>query len=295
MISLQNPTTPKVGRARRERRPSRVLSGLAPLAALLLAAAAQPLPAAPPQDALQTVLAGEDFHARQEAAARLGRNLDAPAVDALIALLEQHTIPALDHDETIALKDAVCTALETQTEYPAKLPAKLIAMYRDKRHAHAWRDYCIQHLNTACTRIAPDQKPAAYKTFWAATAEIDSTIAGTALIALADHRQDPRVDSRKLAQTAARIAADTQASSAARTTALQIAAELGEKQVLPVARQLAETASAERPLRLSAIAALGALGSPEDITLLQHYASGNDRLLQTAAKAALHKRTIPNL
>lgn len=289
MISLQNPTTPKVGRARRARRPSHVLTGLAPLAALLLAAAAQPLPAAPPQDALQTVLAGEDFHARQEAAARLGRSLDAPAVDALITLLELHTLPALDHDETIAIKDAVCTALDTQTAYPAKLPAKLIAMYRDKRHATAWRDYCIQHLNTACTRIAPEQKPAAYKTFWAATAETDSTIAGTALIALADHRQDPRVDARKLAQTAARIVADAKASSAARTTALQIAAELGEKQILPVARQLAASHTAERPLRLSAIAAIGTLGNPDDIPLLERYAQGNDHLLSTAAKPALQK------
>jgi len=262
------------------------------LAALLLCTPCTSLanPAAPPQPPLQTVLDdAADFHARQEAAARLGRTLTPPDIDALITLLEQHTLPALDHDETIAFKDAVCTALDTQTAYPAKLPAKLIAMYHDKRHATAWRDYCIQHLNTACTRIAPDQKPAAYKTFWAATAETDSTIAGTALIALADHRQDSRVDARKLAQTAARIVADPQASSAARTTALQIAAELGEKQILPTARELASSHTAERPLRLSAIAAIGALGTPDDIPLLERYAQGNDHLLSSAAKPALQK------
>ncbi len=240
--------------------------------------------------ALQTVLDDSaGFHARHETAARLPRNLERHDVSALIALLERHSHPSLAHDELLALKDVVASALAAQASYPGELPARLTAMFRDTRHTVAWRDYCIQHLNTACTKIPATERPAIYEVFWEATAETDSTIAGTALIALADHRADSAIPGERLRDSAYHIGADSAAAPAARLTAIQIAAELGDPRILPTARQLARNPATERPLRLSAIAAIGAVGTPEDLPLLRELAAAPGIMPGIAAKAALEK------
>ena len=73
---------------------------------------------------------------------------------------------------------------------------------------------------------------------------------------------------------------------AAKTTALQICAQLDEKKCLEAARDIA-AASKARALKLSAIAAIGSLGGAEDKELLEKYALSTDRFTQHAARSAL--------
>jgi HEAT repeat protein len=288
LIKRERPVLVQHTGSRAPRFPALPASVLLSAFLLLAAAGAGTGIAASQLDALQAVLHAEDFHTRQQAASQIGHNLalDAEAIEALIGLLELPSIPDLDSSETVALKDIVCTVLENQTLYPAQLPDRLIAMFHDTRHAAAWRDYCIQHLNTACNKIPADQRPRIYEIFWQATAETGSTIAGTALIALADHRADPAISLEEVQHKAVHIATDPAASSASRLTAIQIAAELGDPRVLPTARNLARDPSAERPLRLSAIAAIGILGTREDLPLLQELSSASGHVPGVAARTA---------
>lgn len=230
---------------------------------------------------------GVGYFDRQTAARSLDAKLAPAFVAQLIEFLDAKTgHGALDRDELLALKDVVCSALDRQAQYPYELPVRLVEMFADREHNTAWRDYCIQHLNSGYDRAQPEQREAIRKTFWVASDEINSTIAGTALIALRDHRSDPAINSTAIAAKALDIASNDFASDAARITAIQICAELDERKVLPYARKLVQTAK-ERPLRMSAIATLGALGELADREILVQYAASSDLLIQRAAKSAL--------
>lgn len=238
--------------------------------------------------AVAPVLAG-GFHERQKAASSLGRRLPPEAVGELMDFLGVYKDARLESSELLALKDCICSALENQSVYPAELPGRLTAMYRDPAHAVGWRDYCIQHLSTACRKIPADQRPAIIDVFKEAVKERQSTIAGTALIALRDNQAAVPGIRELLANHAREIAADSQSVAASRVTALQISAGLGDKRVLPAIRMLVQDSVTERPLRLAAVAALGTLGGTEDLPVLEPLASGSDRMFKRAAATAIAK------
>jgi hypothetical protein len=228
------------------------------------------------------------LNARQKAVGMLGKNLDADSVAVLYAFMDAKQNSGLSREELLALKDSVCTKLDHQAAYPKDLPDRLMAMYADKTHDEGWRDYCIQHLNVGFRKASADQRASAVKVFWTATGEQGGSIPGTALIALKDNMADPDIDRDAVAAKALEIVLSKTSGEAAKTTALQICAQLGEKKCLPVARELAASTKA-RTLKLSAIASIGSLGNQEDKALLEKCASSSDRLTQVAAKSALEK------
>ena len=77
-----------------------------------------------------------------------------------------------------------------------------------------------------------------------------------------------------------------------RMTALQISAELGDRQTLPVALELADTASTPLRMRLSAIASVGQLGDSANRKQLEAYANEGNAYVRVAAKAALKRLKI---
>ncbi len=240
-------------------------------------------------DALSVVTeGGQHLIARQKAVKRMGRNLDKDSIAELYDFMDRKTDPGLHRDELLAIKDAVCSLLDSQEKYPAELPERLIAMYNDKTHDIRWRDYCVQHLNKGYALAAPEMREAIRNTFWKATGQIDSTIAGTALIALYDNSSSPAIDKAAVAAKALEIVANPASGNPAKITALQICAQLDVTDAIGHARKLVETAG-ERPLRMSAIAAIGRLGDNSDRPLLARYAKGADRVVSISAKAALKR------
>jgi HEAT repeat protein len=71
-------------------------------------------------------------------------------------------------------------------------------------------------------------------------------------------------------------------------TALQICAMGNESKVLPIARDILKT-SKNVPLKMSAIAAIGALGNGDDYENLEDLSKSTDIRLRIAAKSALKK------
>ena len=90
-------------------------------------------------------------------------------------------------------------------------------------------------------------------------------------------------------------AKDDQASEPCRITALRVAALHGAKEVLPVARELAQTGKTEM-LRMAAIASLGELGGTADQELLDaltHADVPYVASIATQAAAILKNRMVP--
>jgi HEAT repeat protein len=84
------------------------------------------------------------------------------------------------------------------------------------------------------------------------------------------------------------LAKDETASELVRITALQVCAARGLKDALPAALALADAAPTI-PVQISAIAALGALGTAEQQSFLQDLAEGPEPRLRPAAQTALKR------
>lgn len=186
-----------------------------------------------------------------------------------------------------ALKNDVVNVLRAQEGKPIDLANNLMAMYYDKAHNDVWRDYCVQHLGGFFKKIELSrEKKEAVRTLWKATEETNTSIAGTALIALVYNQNDDMIDTSEVAQKALIFCTDSNCSELTKITALQICAKLGESQVLPVARKIASSKQSVL-LRMSAIAAVGTLGNESDRDMLEKYSKSSDVRLRKSAQSAL--------
>ena len=124
---------------------------------------------------------------------------------------------------------------------------------------------------------------------WQAAEETDSSIAGTALLALNDLAQNnAEFEKDKIARTALKLAGNEQCGELARITAVQICGQTDATQAAPLILQLAQNAGSI-PLRITAIAALGDLGDRSAEGFLQQIAAGNEDRLKPAAESALKR------
>lgn len=231
-----------------------------------------------------------DYFTRIKAVHALGKELSDTDIQALFILLNRKKgEDGLALEQLNALKNDVVNVLKSQTRKPVDLANNLMAMYYDKSHDPVWRDYCVQHLGGYYLKIenAAELKMAR-NVFWSATHETDSSIAGTALIALANNIDHSDIIRDAVANTSLLLSEDAKCGELAKITSLQICANLGEKKILPIARQIAES-TASVPLRMSAIAAVGTLGEESDRAMLGKYAASTDTRLRTAAQSALKR------
>ena len=168
---------------------------------------------------------------------------------------------------------------------PPDLVPRLAAMFRDPAHDEVWRDYCVQHLSRLYGELESEtDREQAREVFWAAVNAKNGNISGTALIALADRCGTSGFEKDRICAKALEMATSAEYGEPARITALQICATLGVAAVLPEARKRA--AAGPAPIRMSAMACLGALGGESDLALLKQVESGTDSLLVNAAQAA---------
>jgi hypothetical protein len=242
-------------------------------------------------------LGHESAAARWAAVRALGTRLGRAEIEALCDYLRGHEIDA-DGPMRGVLKNDVILALKSQQPPPEQLAGVLLGMFHDREQDPVIRNYALQHLATWYEQC--DQKAQVLEALWAGTTSPDASIAGTALIGLsrlfqgqagpgpASSQPVPAIDPGRLATAASTLAQDPKGSDAARVTALQVCAQLGMREVLPAAVELAQSA-ASVPLRMSALAAVGTLGGPDQVPLLAGLLTADDPRIQTAARAALRR------
>jgi len=226
-----------------------------------------------------------------------------PAGRGVVTMLEFLQLPYggwadLSLGQYNSLKNEVLDYLITLRPMPQGLGSLIVRMYNDRSLDMMWRDYCVQHFALYYEAKWPDGSPPQNNSesrmirdaFWAAALETDSTITGSALIGMERlSRRYPEMDKDAVAGYALSLAMTDTSPHATRTTALQVSAAMGCREVLPIAKRLARVGK-PTTVRMAAISALGELGSSAEIPLLQElFAAADTIYVRTAAKAALER------
>lgn len=259
---------------------------------------ATPVPEAP---LLVKVVIGEDeatarrYTARSEAVWTLGKDLPEEAVAALLAYLRS-TEDVLREERVDALKNDLLNVLRAQRRIPPGLSETLIAMFDSQAYGTALLDYCVQHLGALQEATADAAERARIHACLRRAALVPgASYAGTALIALTHTPGEDDEQRHFVNERVAALVYAEDANPAARVTAIQIAAERGYTELLPVIRRIATDPSAPITLRAVSIGALGNFRQPEDAALLERLkASGLSPRLSPAIERALHRCQTPS-
>jgi hypothetical protein len=229
---------------------------------------------------------------RLKAVSSLGLDLSHGEVTILEGSLTAHPQPQEENLPALQLvKNNVMNLLIDQTLPPAGLTTALIDTCQDEKQDFVSRDYAVQHLVTwyeAGAGDLADAKPR-IRTALVEAASANNSIAGTALLGL--HRlaiNNPGFDRDGISQRALALANSNTTVLPARITALQVCAEEGMREILPVVRSLVGPQN-PTALRISAIAALARLGTAGDISLLTGLEARGDEGMRPAVNAALNR------
>jgi len=220
----------------------------------------------------------------------LGRDLPKDQINAIYKFLHKKlnddTLPSLEFN---AIKNELTIVLMQQRVYPEDLAKNLIEMYYNKSFDKCWRDYCVQFLGQWLPKIHSDtERQKTVKLFFDALDEKDG-IAGTSLIAMSRLTDYQGLEKDRVSGEAIKLASDKNSADIVKTSALQVAANLKNKDIVPIARDILKN-SKNIPLKMSAMAALGTIGlDPEDRAMIEKYRSSTDVRLRTAAKSALKR------
>jgi hypothetical protein len=218
----------------------------------------------------------------------LGTNLSGDELGVVYAvLLSKPSDKTKRASQDRVFKNELMNKLRHQESPPAGLTDVLIQIHLDKDQDEVLRDYALQHLAAWHERADSSGKNRIRQTLWSALAETQSSIAGTALLALSRLAgEDPELKPDRIAEAALRLAGSEECGELARITALQVCSRMGKREILPVAMRLAETASSI-PLRVSAIAAVADLGGQQAKPFLERLAAESNQPMKQAARLAL--------
>jgi hypothetical protein len=195
------------------------------------------------------------------------------------------------------LKNDLMDTLVGQNTPGRGLADLFIGIYQDKAQNIVIRDYALQHLALLNERLdgpmiwesklVQTQQKLIQETLWQCAEARDSSIAGTALLALARLSEThDEVDRNRLAEAATAMT-DGKTDEAARVTAFQVCARLKTANARPLAVNAAQTDSSSI-VRTSAIGALGLIGNEDDVAILDQIA-GKDARFRTVAMLAMKK------
>lgn len=243
---------------------------------------------------------GRNYQKRVMAVQSLGRNLTTNEIAGIYVFLESRYEDYKNELEPLefeSIRNDTLDALLRQKELPSDLGKKILKMYRDTGQDEVWRDYCVQHFKPyseakwkVWTQAKHDPEWAEMtNAYWEATRETGSTIAGTALIGMGLVAEKyPGLAQEEVGKRALELAMDDTCGEASRITALRICGQMGQKEVMPKARVLAQTGESVM-LRMAAIATIGDLGEKGDVELVQSLAGTSEDRIKFVAKAALQR------
>lgn len=250
-----------------------------------------------PETAVPVFDPRRSFSERLDSVHSLGGNLNEDERDALYYFIASRP----DDADNLVLKNDIMNALRDQRIPPPEFAETLIALFKDHSLGETTRDYIIQHLRP-WYEDNPRDRHLILPVFFAALKESGGSIAGTALLALDSlSKEFPEVDAAKVAAAAADMAGSTTDSPLVRISAVQIAAELlddpraasamnpetVERTVETIRNLAASDGDGSTALRVSAIAALGRVGAPDDAELLKRILLKDEKRYHPAARRAL--------
>jgi hypothetical protein len=236
---------------------------------------------------------GADYHQRLAAIDALRSHMtEAEWIKVRGFLLERD--PADSSQMEQALKNRLLDVLSAMNPPVAEFSDVLIQIYHDQGQDEVIRDYAVQHLaayyEEAGAQIDGSEQAAVQQALWSAVGETQSSVGGTALLALKNLSQQfpAQFDQNRIAAAAVQMADNNSAGELSHVTAYQVCAQLNVREALPVIVAAAQS-SPTLPQQISAIGALGLLGGPEQTSLLNWVLAGNEDRLKPAARHALEQ------
>jgi hypothetical protein len=224
--------------------------------------------------------------ARLESARALKLPLSQEELQALYTfLLERH--PEDDTQLGHVLKNQLMNVLSRAEPLPAGWDQTLMQVFGDRGQSVVLRDYALQHLPEVYDRSSA--KDSIHQLFREALAEVDSSIAGTALLGLRNLAlRHPEISAEEPGAAAVELARQAGVSELTRVTAVQICAELKRTEALPVLSALLRSAESTA-VQISAIGAIGRLGSKAEVALLNEVIAAKNQRLAPVATLALNR------
>jgi hypothetical protein len=231
-----------------------------------------------------------NYYVRVREIHNLKKNLPPEQVEALYRFLyeklDKQELPDLQFN---GLKNEIVIELMKQTTKPEALSGHLVAMYYDKSFDPTWRDYCVQFFGKWYEQAPVNEsREAMVKGLYDALQERNSSLGGTAITMLCHLTHLKEFDKDKISDLAYELMTAPDCAKSGKINAMQVCAELRNKKALPIARDWAANSN-EMFVKMSAIAAVGMLGDPSDLPLLNHYKNSSDIRLSGPAKAAMAK------
>jgi hypothetical protein len=184
------------------------------------------------------------------------------------------------------IKNEIMDTLSAISPLPSGCEENLVRIYRDPAQHIVIRDYALQHLSKMYD-TTKEGKDLILGVLVEALGETGSSIAGTALLGLnslaAAH---PEIPAGQVRTVAAQLTQEPGASELTRITAVQVCAQQNLTEVLPSLAALARSAESI-PLRISAIGAIGQMGSTQEVSVLKEILEEKNQRLTSVATLAL--------
>ena len=146
-------------------------------------------------------------------------------------------------------------------DIPADFGERMASLFRDKNEDEMVRNFAVQHLERFAQErtirgtwdVDSDEAAKVRAALEDAALEVDNSIGGTAMLALARLSEiDPHVDRRRLSSRSASLVANPSARLSTRIAAAQLCGLLRVRSALSTLRSLASDSATPTPLRLSA-------------------------------------------
>ncbi len=197
-----------------------------------------------------------------------------------------------------SIKNSVMNLLARQPNLPLPWSDLLRRVLLDETQHPVIRDYALQHAfshyeeaiqGTATEPLDGTRQSRLLELFWAALERKRESLAGTALLGLFHLSEfDASVDRGRLGRQSLAVLEAAETGELARISGFQVCRLLGEQGALQPSVAHAEKRESI-PLRVSAIAAVGALGGDTELPLLRRLLAEANPSVRVAAKAAVQR------
>jgi hypothetical protein len=203
----------------------------------------------------------------------------------LVEFLRQHRLPEdVSQAQWIELKNEAWNRLRNDLGSHALFEGVALSVFENADQPEVLRNYALQHLGAWLLDGYASER--VLHRMWRALEEVQSSIAGTALIGLASAGAESRgVSAEWLSSAALDLARNREASEASLIAALQVLGEWKNARGMAMAAEVAADRARSVPVRLAALAAAaGAFGAKGWDSRIQSLETEQDDRLKNAAR-----------
>jgi hypothetical protein len=230
-----------------------------------------------------------DVAVRWRALRELTAPLSVVDFESLVVFLQDVPVPEdFTSTQNRMFKNDLMNVLRLQADRQDQVANVLMGVARDEAQDPVVREYALQHLALLCG-AAPETRGAVHEFLRELADAPGRNLAGTSLISLyrlAEYSGFKEKD--ELVADAFSLASSTDTDIPTRLTALQVCMLLGDARALALARNIVNE-SESVPLKMSAIATLGEMGTMSDALALEQMIDHTERPLRGAVAGALER------